>query len=55
MFRRVPCEVRRGVAGALADEVVDGVCVLQRWWHARLPLGVLHRLPPVDRDVCLGF
>ena len=55
VFRRMRGEMRRGIEGALAGEAVELLSVIQQRWLPRLPLGVLHRLPPSDRDTCVAF
>ena len=55
VLRRVPSEARVGLAGALSVEAVELLSAYRPRWLPRLPLGVLHRLPPSDRSACIAF
>ena len=53
-FAALPRAQRAGAARALADEPGERVRGFHRRSLARLPLGVLHALPPESRDACLA-
>ena len=55
VLRHVRGEMRVGIAGALSEEAVGLLAVIRPRWLPRLPLGVLHRLPPSDRSACIAF
>ena len=52
---RLAREARVGIPQAVFIESVKVLGVLRQRWPPRLPLGVLHRLPPSDRSACIAF
>ena len=55
VLARLPREAREGLAHGVTRESVDVLGLVRQQWLPRMPLGVLHRLPSMDRDVCIAF